>query len=154
MQENIKQRYAMKFCVELNISATETFASLTEAYGDATLWFLSGTKLSKRAEKVLKITLVQEDQTRQQMIKMWKWCELWWRKTADWVSGWLQKKRLITPSTKMSWNNFENGSSKSEGTLQMIGCCTTITRQLTPLSIREFLPKKNIPVLPHPTAQI
>jgi len=37
MQENIEQRYAIKFCVKLNISATETFASLTEAYGDATL---------------------------------------------------------------------------------------------------------------------
>src|SRR5215469_16554463 len=37
MQENIKQRYAIKFCVKLNKSATETFASLTEAYGDGTL---------------------------------------------------------------------------------------------------------------------
>jgi len=37
MQENIAQRYAIKFCVKLNKSATKTFASLTEAYGDATL---------------------------------------------------------------------------------------------------------------------
>jgi len=37
MQENIEQRYAIKFCVKLNKSATETFASLTQAYGDATL---------------------------------------------------------------------------------------------------------------------
>ena len=37
MQENIEQRYAIKFCVNLNKSATETFASLTEAYGDATV---------------------------------------------------------------------------------------------------------------------
>ena len=35
MQENIEQRYAIKFCEKLNKSATETFASLTEAYGDA-----------------------------------------------------------------------------------------------------------------------
>jgi len=35
MQENIEQRYAIKFSVKLNKSATETFASLTEAYGDA-----------------------------------------------------------------------------------------------------------------------
>ena len=41
------------------------------------------------------------------------------------------RQTVIMPSTKMSWNNFENGSSKSEGTLQMIGCCTTLTRQLT-----------------------
>ena len=37
MQENIEQRYAIKCCVKLNKSATETFASLTEANGDATL---------------------------------------------------------------------------------------------------------------------
>jgi uncharacterized cysteine cluster protein YcgN (CxxCxxCC family) len=37
MQKNIEQRYAIKFCVKLNKSATETFASLTETYGDATL---------------------------------------------------------------------------------------------------------------------
>jgi len=73
MQEIIEQRYAIKFCVKLNKSATETFASLTEAYGDALyreLWFLSSTKLSKRAEKMLKTTLVLEDQSSQQMIKM------------------------------------------------------------------------------------
>ena len=37
MQENIEQRYAIKFCVKLNKSATDTFTSLTEAYVDATL---------------------------------------------------------------------------------------------------------------------
>jgi len=37
MQENIEQRYAIKLCVKLNKSATETFASLTQAYGDTTL---------------------------------------------------------------------------------------------------------------------
>ena len=37
MQENIGQCYAIKFCLKLNKSATETFASLTQAYGDATL---------------------------------------------------------------------------------------------------------------------
>ena len=78
MQENIEQRYAIKFCVKLNKSATEKFASLAAAYGDATIsrTVVSGTKLSKRAEKMLKTTLVMEDQSRQQMVKMWKWCEL------------------------------------------------------------------------------
>ena len=37
MQENIEQWYVIKFCVKLNKSATETFASLTQAYGDITL---------------------------------------------------------------------------------------------------------------------
>ena len=37
MQKNIEQRCAIKFCVKLKKSATETFASLPEAYGNATL---------------------------------------------------------------------------------------------------------------------
>ena len=37
MQENIEQRYTIQFCVKLNKTATETFASLTESYGDTTL---------------------------------------------------------------------------------------------------------------------
>jgi len=43
----------------------------------------------------------------------------------------LQDRQLITSSTKVSWNNFENGSSGSEGTLQTIRCCNTIMHQLT-----------------------
>jgi hypothetical protein len=62
----------------------------------------------------------------------------------------MQDRELIMPSTKMSWNDFENGSSESERTLQAIGCCTTMSRQLKELSIREFLAKKNVPTLPHP----
>ena len=63
----------------------------------------------------------------------------------------LQDRHLITPSTKMSWNDYENWSSESEGTLQMIGCCNTITRQLTlRFQFENFWMKKNIPVLPHP----
>jgi len=37
MQENIEQRHAIKFCLKLNKSVTETFVSLTETYGDAAL---------------------------------------------------------------------------------------------------------------------
>jgi len=37
IQENIEEWYAIKFCVKLNKSATETFASLTEADGDSTV---------------------------------------------------------------------------------------------------------------------
>jgi len=43
----------------------------------------------------------------------------------------LQDRQLITPSTKVSWNDFKKGSSESERTLQTIGCCTTIMLQLT-----------------------
>ena len=68
----------------------------------------------------------------------------------------LQDRCLITPSTKMSWNDFENGSSKSEGTLQTIGCCNTITRQLTlRFQFENFWRRKTFPYF-HilPTAQI
>jgi hypothetical protein len=37
MQENIEQRYTIILCMKLNESATETFAFLTKANGDATL---------------------------------------------------------------------------------------------------------------------
>ena len=47
MQENIEQRYATKFCVKLNKFATETFASLTQAYGDTTLSRTMGFKWHK-----------------------------------------------------------------------------------------------------------
>jgi hypothetical protein len=33
----------------------------------------------------------------------------------------LQDRQLITPSTKMSWKDFENDSSDSDRTLQAIG---------------------------------
>ena len=47
MHENIEQWYAIKFCVKLNKSATETFASLTEAYGYATVSITMVFKLHK-----------------------------------------------------------------------------------------------------------
>jgi len=92
MQKNIEQQYAIKFCVKLNKSATETFASLTETYGDATVsrtMVFKWHEAFKEGRENVETTLVLEDQSRQQMIKMWKWCELWLRKTAEWVSGWL-----------------------------------------------------------------
>ena len=62
----------------------------------------------------------------------------------------LQDRQLITPPTKMSWNDFENGSSESEGTLQTIGSCTTTTRQLTLRFQFEHFWRRNFPILPHP----
>jgi len=73
MQENIEQWYAIKFGVKLNISARDICffnRSLWTCHCYRELWFLSGTKLSKRAEKMFKTTLILEDQSRQQMIKM------------------------------------------------------------------------------------
>jgi hypothetical protein len=78
MQENIEQLYAIKFCVKLNKSATETFVSLTEAYGDAILrtMIFKWHKTFKEGRGMLKSTLLLEDQSCQQMIKTRKWCEL------------------------------------------------------------------------------
>ena len=52
MQENIKQWYAIKFCVKLNKSATETFTSVTEAYGDATVSSTMVFKWHKASKEV------------------------------------------------------------------------------------------------------
>ena len=79
MQGNIEQRYDIKFCVKLNKSATETFASLTEPYGDVTLtriMVFKWHKVFKDGRENVEDALVQEDQFRQQMFKMWKWCQL------------------------------------------------------------------------------
>jgi hypothetical protein len=68
----------------------------------------------------------------------------------------LQDRQLIMLSTKMSWDDFENGSSKSKRTLQAIGCCATITCQLTQcFQLENFWRRKTFPhfhILP--TAQI
>ena len=79
MQENIEQWYAIKFCVKLDKSATETFASLTEAHGDATLSRTMVFKWHKAFKVGLKNGEVDPHSGRpisSQMIKMWKWCEL------------------------------------------------------------------------------
>jgi hypothetical protein len=63
----------------------------------------------------------------------------------------LQDRQLITPSTKMSWNNFKNSYSESKKTLLVIGCCTTILCPLT----QNFCQRKTFrPFHILPTAQI
>jgi len=79
MQRNIEQRYDIKFCVKLNKSATETFHSLIEFYGDVTLTItmvFKWHKVFKDGRENVEDALVQEDQIRQQMFKIWKWCQL------------------------------------------------------------------------------
>jgi hypothetical protein len=68
----------------------------------------------------------------------------------------LRDRQLITPSTYMSWKDFENGSSEYEGTLHTIGCCTTIRRQLTlRFQFENFWRRKTFPYfIILPTAQI
>jgi len=63
----------------------------------------------------------------------------------------LQGRQLITPSTKMSWKDFENKSSKSRTDIADDWVLHHNNAPAhTALSIRQFLVKKNIPVLPHP----
>ena len=79
IQENIEQWYTIKFCVKLNKSATETFGSLTETYGDATLsrtMIFKWHKAFKEGRENVEDDPRSGNQSRQQMIKMWKWCEL------------------------------------------------------------------------------
>ena len=68
----------------------------------------------------------------------------------------LQEWQLIKPFKEIWWNDFENGSSESERTLQTTGCCTTITRQLTLRSqFENFWRRKTSPYFHTlPTAQI
>ena len=79
MQENIEQQYAIKFWVKLNKSATETFASLTEAYGDATLsrtMVFKWHKAFKEGGENVEDVPCSGRPVLSSMIKMWKWCEL------------------------------------------------------------------------------
>jgi hypothetical protein len=65
--------------VELNKSATETFGSLTQAYGDVTLsrtMVFKWHKAFKEDQENVEDEPHSEGQSRQQMVKMWKWCAL------------------------------------------------------------------------------
>ena len=68
-------------------------------------------------------------------------------------------KEFLPPGQTVNqafYKAFENGSSESERTLQTIGCCTTITRQLTlRFEFENFRRRKTFPYF-HilPTAQI
>jgi hypothetical protein len=54
----------------------------------------------------------------------------------------LQDRPLITSSTKMSWNNFENGSSKSERTLRRSGAACQLTQRC---HLENFWQRKTFP---------
>ena len=276
----IEQRYAIKFSVKLNKSATETFVSLTEAYGDATLsrtmvfkWHRpfkggrenveddprSGSPISSTNDQNVEVVWVVmakdrwlsvgmiveetgEDKNAVHRIltdhlHMWKICaklvlkilsveqkanwleicqdllgklkiepncldkvitgdeswvfdynpetkqqsEEWHMKSSRPKKACMSRSRVKTmiivffdshgivhnefvpPGKtvnhafyKISWNDFENGSSESKRTLQTIGCCTTIMHQLTlRLQLENFWWRKTFPYF-HilPTAQI
>ena len=78
-QENIEQRYAIKFCVKRNKSTTETFASLTEVYGDATVlrtMVFKWHKSFKEGRENVEDDPCSGRPISSTNIKMWKWCKL------------------------------------------------------------------------------
>jgi len=154
MQENVEQRYTIKFCVKLDKSATETFASLTEIYGDATLsrtmvfkWhkaFKEGWEIVKydpRSGKPISSTnyqnvemvravIAKDRRMSVRMIAGQTVNHACYKDVLEWLRKWVQQVRTDIAD---DWVLRHNNAPAH-----------------TALSIQEFLAKKNIPVLPHP----
>jgi hypothetical protein len=61
MQASLEQRYAIKFCVKMGNSASETLEMLRKAYGQARLHrSTDGTKLSRMDARVWKMNNDQD----------------------------------------------------------------------------------------------
>jgi hypothetical protein len=52
MQHSVDQRYAIKFCIKLEKSATKTLAIIQKAYGKC----LGGTKRSEKEERMSRMS--------------------------------------------------------------------------------------------------
>jgi len=154
MQENFEQRYAIKFCVKLKKSATETFASLIEASGDATLsrnvvfkWhkaFKEGRENVEDGPRSGRPNSSTNDQN------------------VEVVRAVMAKDRRL--SVRMIAGEMVNHAFYIDVLERLRKRVQRVRRDIaddwvlhhdnapanTALSIREFLPKKNIPVLPHP----
>jgi len=154
MQENIEQRYAIKFCVKLNRSATQTFASLTEVYGDATLsrtvvfkWHKafkegrenveadprSGRPISSTNDQNVEMVRAVIAKDRRMSVRMIVGQTVNHAFYKD-VLGRLRKRvQRVRTDIADDWVLHHDNAPVH-----------------TALLIREFLAKKNIPVLPHP----
>jgi len=132
--------------VKLNKSATETFASLTEAYRGATL---SRTAVFKwhGPTKMLKTTLVLEDQSRQHVEVV----------RAVMVKDRRMNVRMIAGQT-VNHTCYKDVLERLRKRVQRFRKDIADDRVLhhdnasayTAPSKREFLAKKYIPILPHP----
>ena len=150
MQENIEQWYAINFCMKLNKSATETFSSLTEAYGDATLlrtvvfkWHtafkegrenvedhpLSGRAISSINDQNVEVVRAVMAKDHRMSVRMIA------EETGFYKNAKRLRKRVQRVRTDIAddWVLHHDNAPAH-----------------TALSIREFLAKKSIPVLPHP----
>ena len=154
MQENIRQLYAIKFCVKLNKSATEMFASLTEAYGDATWsrsmvfkWHKafkegqenveddprSGRPISSTYDQnveVVQAVIAKDRRLSVRMIAGHTVNHAFYKDVLEWLRKRVQRVHMDIADNWVL--HYDNAPAH------------------TALSIREYLAKKNIPVLPHP----
>jgi len=154
MQGNIEQRNAIQFCVKLNKSATKTFASLTETYGDASL---SRTMVFKWHKAFKEDRENVEDDprsgrpissTNDQNVEMVR---------AVVAKGRRMSVRMIAGQT-VNHACYKDVLERLQKRVQQVQTDIAADWLLhhnnapahTALSIREFLAKKNIPLLPHP----
>jgi len=154
MQENIEEWYAIKFCMKLNKSATETFASLTEADGDSTVlrtvvfkWHKASKESWENVEddphlrrpnsstndqnvEVVRAVMARDRRLRVRMISEEMVNHAFYKDVLEW----LQKRvERVQRDIADDWVLHHDNAPAH-----------------TALSFREFLVKKNIPVLPHP----
>jgi len=152
-QENIKQRYARKFCVKLNKSATETFTSLTEAYGDATLWRTMVFKWHKALKEGREnaeddprsgrpISSTNDQNVEVVRAVMAKDCRMSVKMIAAQTVNHACYKDVLERHRK--WVQRVHTDIADDWVLHHDNAPAH-----TVLSIREFLAKENIPVLPH-----
>jgi len=154
MQENIEQRYDIKFCVKLKKSATETFVSLTEAYGDATLlrtmvfkWHKafkegrenveddprSGRPNSSTNDQNVEVVPAVMAQDRRLSVRMIAQETVNHAFYKDILERLRKRVQRVRRDIADEWVLHHDNAPAH-----------------TALSIREFLAKKNVPVIPHP----
>jgi uncharacterized protein YecE (DUF72 family) len=154
MQENIEQRYDIKFCVKLNKSATQTFASLTEVYGDATLsrtvvfkWHKafkesrgnvennprSGRPSSSTNDQNVEVVPAVMAKERRLSIRLIAAKTVNHAFYKDILERLRKRVQRVRRDIADDWVLHHNNAPTH-----------------TALSIQEFLAKKNIPLLPHP----
>ena len=158
IQENIEEWYAIKFCVKLNKSATETFASLTKADGDVTVLRTVVFKWHRVSKEGWEN--VEDDphlrrpnsSTNDQIVEVVRAVMAKHRQLSAWM---IAEERVNHAFYK---DVLERLGKRIQRVQRDIADDWVLHHDNAPahtaLSFREFLAKKNIPVLPHPTAQI
>ena len=84
-KRNLEQRWAIKFCVELNENATENYEKLRRAYGEHAV---SRTRVFRWHNAFLDGHEIVEDLARQKRTKMWTKWGISWGLIDVWKSEW------------------------------------------------------------------